>query len=83
MIFEDDRIMDVVRRLEKWYNADVKVADEGLLNYRFTGTFINESLEGVLDAFSLTSPLTYDIKLATKDDRTGEYTRKIITLKMK
>lgn len=81
LIFEDDPIRTVVSRLEKWYGVDVKLDDEDLLNYRFTGTFVNESLEGVLEAFSLTSPLTYDIKPATKD-RTGEYTRKIITLKM-
>ncbi len=80
LIFEDDPIRTVVSRLEKWYGVDVKLDGENLLNYRFTGTFVNESLEGVLDAFSLTSPLTYDIKPATKD-RTGEYTRKIITLK--
>lgn len=82
MIFVDDPIMDVVKRLENWYNTDIKIADEQLLKYRFTGTFVNESLEGILSAFSLTSPLRYDIKPATKDDA-GKYTKRIITLKMK
>lgn len=82
MIFADDPIMDVVRRLENWYNADIKVSDEELLKYHFTGTFVNESLEGILDAFSLASSFRYDIIPATKDDA-GKYTKKIIILKVK
>ena len=66
LIFYGDPIDVVVRRLEKWYNVKIVVADQKLSNYRFTATFIDESLEHVLQLLSLSSPLRYDIAPSVK-----------------
>lgn len=80
MIFRDDPIREVMRRMENWYNVDIQLKDQGLMNYRFTGTFVDESLEEILNAFSLTSPLHYEIVLAVKNEE-GIYSKRIINLK--
>ncbi|MEL7587512.1 MAG: FecR domain-containing protein [Prolixibacteraceae bacterium] len=80
MIFADDPIRDVIQRLENWYHVEIRVQDQQLLNYRFTGTFVDEPLEEILNAFSLTSPLHYAIKPGIKNDQ-GEYSKRIIILK--
>ncbi|HAZ02143.1 MAG: hypothetical protein A2W90_22695 [Bacteroidetes bacterium GWF2_42_66] len=82
MIFMDDPIQEVMKRMESWYNVEIQVEDEQLMNYRFTGTFINESLEEILTVFSLTSPLQYEINPATKNSD-GEYSKRTIILKAK
>ncbi|NEW85584.1 MAG: DUF4974 domain-containing protein, partial [Mariniphaga sp.] len=53
-------------------------ADKRLENYRFTGTFINESLEQILNILSLTSPMTYDIKSSVKQADNSMSQRKIV-----
>jgi ferric-dicitrate binding protein FerR (iron transport regulator) len=81
MVFVDDPIRDVIRKLANCYNVDIRLEDKQLEKYRFTGTFMNESVEEVLHTFSQTSPLTYDIIPARKDSQ-GRYTKRIIKLKM-
>lgn len=82
MIFMDDPIQEVMKRMESWYNVEIRVEDDQLMNYRFTGTFINESLEEVLNVFSLTSPFQYEINPAIKNSD-GEYSKRTIILKAK
>jgi ferric-dicitrate binding protein FerR (iron transport regulator) len=80
MIFIDDPIQEVIKRMENWYNVDIRLKDKQLMNYRFTGTFVNESLEEVLNILSLTSPLNFEVIPATKNGN-GEYLKRTIILK--
>lgn len=82
MVFIDDPFQDVVKRLEIWYNVEIQIADNQLKKYRFTGTFINESLEDILSVFGLTSPLQYEIKPASIASN-GKFSKRIVTLKSK
>lgn len=78
IVFYDDPIETVVNKLAKWYNVDIVITDKRLENYRFTGTFIDESLEQVLNVLSLTSPMTYEIKSSVKQADHSMSKRKII-----
>jgi transmembrane sensor len=82
MVFSDDPIQKVIQRIENWYNVKIRVEDDQLKKYRFTGTFVNESVEEILNAFSLTSPLQYEIT-AAQIDSNGKYTKREIILKSK
>lgn len=82
IVFVDDPIQDVIRKIEIWYNVNIRVEDKQLVNYRFTGTFINESLEEILNVLSLTSPLQYSIKPAVKNND-GKYSKREVILKIK
>ncbi len=80
LIFIDDPIQDVVKKLGNWYNVDFKIKNNRLDSYRLTGTFINESLEEILNTISLTSPLEYRIINASLNSN-GNYTKRKIILK--
>lgn len=78
IVFFGDPIQTVVKKLENWYNVDIVISDKRLENYQFTGTFIDEPLEQVLNILSLTSPMTYVIQAGKKQDDQSMSKRKII-----
>jgi ferric-dicitrate binding protein FerR (iron transport regulator) len=78
IIFYGDPIDLVIKRLEKWYNIKIIVQDDELQGYRFTATFIDESLEQMLSLLSLSSPMTYKIIPAQKLEDNSYSKRKVI-----
>lgn len=66
IVLFNDPIERVVNRLEKWYNVDITISDKELHTYRFTATFIDESLEQVLNLLCLSSNMQYEITPAKK-----------------
>lgn len=83
IVFYGDPIDMVVKRLEKWYNVKMVIGDRELENYRFTATFIDESLEQVLKLLSLSSPIEYTITPAQKQKDNSFTMRKVILTKKK
>jgi len=61
LVFRGDLMAEVGRRLERWYNIKVELADKELEKYSFRGTFEDDKLEEVLYYLSMTSPITYQI----------------------
>ncbi|MCG6190670.1 FecR family protein [Maribellus maritimus] len=82
IVFYGDPIDMVVKRLEKWYNVKIIVDDNELKNYRFTATFVDESLEQVLKLLSLSSPIEYKITPAQKK-KDNSFSMRIVTLSKK
>ncbi len=78
IVFYGDHINDVARILEKWYNIDIEIKDKALMNYSFTATFADETLEQVLKLLSLSSPMSYTITPAKKNKDNTYSTRKVI-----
>jgi ferric-dicitrate binding protein FerR (iron transport regulator) len=61
LVFRGDPMAEVARRIERWYNVEVRLMDNEIANYVFRGTFQDDSLEEVLRVLSMTSPLKYKI----------------------
>lgn len=61
LVFRGDLMAEVGRRLERWYNIKVELADKELEKYSFRGTFEDDKLEDVLHYLSMTSPISYKI----------------------
>jgi transmembrane sensor len=78
IVFIDDPIQIVSDKLSHWYNIDIEIRDKELERYRFTGTFINEPVEQILDLLSRTSPMGYNIIPSKKLDDNSFSRRKII-----
>ncbi len=78
IVFDNDPIETVVNKLGKWYNVDITIADKKLSNYSFTATFMDESLEQILDVLSLTSSMTYKIESPVKQTDDSMSKRKVI-----
>ncbi len=61
LVFSRERFEDIVIRLERWYNVQIILEDESVKDYRYTGTFENETLEQALAALKIASPFEYTI----------------------
>lgn len=59
LIFNETPFYEVVAKLGRWFNADIKIADQSIANYRFTGTFTAESLDQVLELLRLSTPIDF------------------------
>jgi len=61
LMFRGDPMPEVARRIARWYNVEVELADRDLENDVIRGTFQDDSLEEVLRYMSMTSPIYYRI----------------------
>jgi len=52
-VFKRTRLAEAIAELERWYDVDIRVADAGLLDLRFTASFTGESLGQVLEVLSV------------------------------
>jgi ferric-dicitrate binding protein FerR (iron transport regulator) len=78
IVFFGDPIQTVVKKLSKWYNVDIVISDKKLEGYKFTGTFINEPVEQVLNVLSMTSQMAYIVEPVVKQSDNIISKRKII-----
>jgi ferric-dicitrate binding protein FerR (iron transport regulator) len=82
LVFKGDRMAEVARRIERWYNVKVILADNSLEQYSFRATFQDDPIEEVLQYLSMTSPIRYTITpRAILPD--GTFTKQVITLYIK
>jgi ferric-dicitrate binding protein FerR (iron transport regulator) len=82
ILFYNDNVNTVIEKLENWYNVNIEIADTKIEKYRFTGVFVDEPLEQVLNILSMTSDMKYQSIPAEKlSDNT--YTKRKIILKSK
>ncbi|MCY1722086.1 DUF4974 domain-containing protein [Prolixibacteraceae bacterium Z1-6] len=61
LMFRDDSMEEVVRRLNRWYNVDIMLSGKSLDDYVYTATFKDESLIQVLDLLKISAPIDYRI----------------------
>jgi len=60
-IIESATLSEAAVLLERKFNITVQIESEALLTYKFSGTFTNETLEQILNAFRFTAPIEYKI----------------------
>ncbi|OFY64747.1 MAG: hypothetical protein A2V64_10920 [Bacteroidetes bacterium RBG_13_43_22] len=82
LVFRGDPMNEVVRRIERWYNVEIILADKELEKYSFRATFQDDSLEDVLKFLAMTSPISYDIS-PRKMQGDGIYKKVEITIHKK
>lgn len=66
LVFRGDPMPEVVRRLERWYHVDIRLADKALEHYSFFATFQDDTLDEVLKFLTMTSPMGYRILPQTR-----------------
>jgi transmembrane sensor len=68
--FDEERLADVARRLERWYNIEIDFKCKEASELRFTGTVLkNKPIDQSMKAISLLLPIQvkYESNLASKD----------------
>lgn len=61
LVFEDESFDAVLRRLERWYAIDGRLADPVLADLRLTATLANEPLPSALDAIAMALNVRYEM----------------------
>ena len=80
LVFRNDPLDVIARRLGRWFNVDVEVKCSSAYDPRLHATFINESLEEVLDILSQSLEINYRIEgRSLKPDETYSKKKVIIT----
>lgn len=75
LIFRDDSMEDVVKRLSRWYNVEISINDPEIKKYIYKASFRNENLVQVLNLLKLSAPIDYritDRKLLANGDFTKQ-----------
>ena len=62
LVFRNDPLDVIARRIERWYNVDVEVNGSLVEDLRLRATFVDESLEDVLSLLRRSLPIEYIIK---------------------
>ncbi|MDD4191108.1 MAG: DUF4974 domain-containing protein [Mangrovibacterium sp.] len=82
LVFRNDSMEELARRIARWYNVDVEVRGEGLKEYKFRGVFEDDPLEEVLRLLKITSPISYEIR-DRRLNADGSFSRKHVLLTSK
>lgn len=82
LIIDNEPLGDVIGRLERWYNVEIKIQDEMLKRYRFKATFKDEPLEEVLRLIAKTTPIAYKIEKRS-EDASGVFKKKEVLIKLR
>ena len=62
LVFRNDPLDVIARRLERWYNIDVEINGNITEDLRLRATFIDEDLEEVLGLLRRSLPIEYRIE---------------------
>lgn len=71
LAFDDISMREMARRLERWYGVTIVIEDDGLLDFKYTGRFREETIGQVLDLIRQTSWIDYRM-----EDKTVYLSRK-------
>lgn len=61
LVFRKEKLSELAAKLEKKYDVKINIQSEILREKRFTGMFINETLDQALTSLKLSYPLNYTI----------------------
>jgi transmembrane sensor len=59
LLFRNERLGEVTRQLERWYNVRIRLENPALADCRLTGTYKNQSLSDVLAIIQFTNQVHY------------------------
>ena len=62
---EDESLVTIADKLQKWYGIEISFADEQVKTYRYSGTFESETVVKALEALQLSYPFNFQIQKDT------------------
>jgi transmembrane sensor len=80
LVFINESIDAVVRKLSRWYNVDLQIKDKKLMELSYTATFVNETLSQALELMALATPIRYSIS-DRQEISEGVYSKRQVILR--
>lgn len=60
--FRNEKMEDIAKQIERWYNVEIIIQKEGLGEERYFGSILkNKPIDQILEVFKLTTSLEYEI----------------------
>jgi len=72
LIFRNDKLSDVVRKIGQLYNVDIEIEGQQLKDFRYRATFQEETIADVMKLLKISSPIDYK-ELARKSEADGSF----------
>lgn len=82
LVFRNEPLGEVMKKLGRWYNVKLEIADPELEDFRYRATFGDEPLEEILRLISLTAPVSYEIG-ERRINSDGQFQDKIIKVRLR
>jgi len=82
LIFENDPMDVVIKKLDRWYNTNIVLVDPELKTYRYTATFAGETLMQVLELLKHSAPIEYTV-LPRKKNANNTFTKGKIEIRIR
>lgn len=82
LVFRDEPLSGVLKKMERWYHVRFIVEDEQLKSHVYKATFKDETLEEVLRLLAWSAPIEYEIPDRKKNED-GTYATKTIIVRRK
>lgn len=82
LVFRNDPMTEVAKRLSRWYNVDIELSQEESSDLRLRATFEDEEIEEVLRLLKLTFPIDYEFEKRKKSDD-GSFEKRKIRIQIK
>lgn len=79
LLFKSDRFVDIIQKLERWYNVDIKLSEVSLGDYTLHATFFDESIEQILEIFAESIPIRIEYPKRIKNND-GTYSKREILI---
>ena len=79
LIFQEDKMEEVVKRLSRWFNVEIVIADPEIKSYVYKANFRNENLIQVLNLLKISAPIDFRIT-ERKALQNGEFTKQKVYL---
>ena len=83
LIFRDDKMDEVVLKLNRKFNVDIILQDPELKEYIYTATFEDESLSQILGLLKISAPVNYKAYKPIQLDDNSFSKQKIVITKRK
>jgi len=61
LVFKNDPMEDIAKKLARWYNVDVEITNEKAKEYTCTATFTDETLSQALELMTLPTPVHFKL----------------------
>jgi len=61
LVFKNESFKELIPKLEKWYNVTIKITNQDVEEYRFTGIFENETIIEALKEMQIIRPFKFNI----------------------
>jgi ferric-dicitrate binding protein FerR (iron transport regulator) len=82
LVFRNEPLSEVLKRIGRWYNVEIKLNDPELAKFRYRATFREEQVEEVIRLISLTAPIEYTFDSRKVND-SGVFLKRTVTISRK